>query len=191
MEDKTNDSENFNECYSIFMNEYDKKNDGYKKFKSLIIHKILPYGDRAYTLKKLKKLIINPAQFFLGNNLKGEVGMKTIIKGYLTIILLHETEHFLRLFDENNNVFPLTSRENEGGQLFIKYLLDVCSINHINSTQANDILDIDTWKDHEKLKKIFIGQLEDIEEEKEENFDEFFFVIISMIHYHFLLIDKK
>jgi hypothetical protein len=45
VEDKTNDSENFNECYSIFMNEYDKKNDGYKKFKSLIIHKILPYGD--------------------------------------------------------------------------------------------------------------------------------------------------
>ena len=100
--------------------------------------------------------------------------MKTIIKGYLTIILLHETEHFLRLFDENNNVFPFTPRENEGGQLFIKYLLDVCSINHINSTQANDILDIDSWKDHEKLKKIFRGQLEDIEEEKEENFDEFF-----------------
>ena len=45
VEDKTNDSENFNECYSIFMNEYDKKNDSYKKFKSLIIHKILPYGD--------------------------------------------------------------------------------------------------------------------------------------------------
>ena len=175
VKDKTNDSGNFKECYSIFMNEFDKKNDNYKEFKSLIIYKILPYGDRAYTLKKLRKLIINPVQFFLGNNLKEELDLKIMIKGYLTIILLLETEHFLPLLDKNNNVFPLTPREKEGSRLFIKYLLDVYSINHINLTQANNILDIDSWKDHEKLKKIFRGQLEDIEEEKGENFDEFLY----------------
>ena len=133
----------------------------------------MPYGDRAYTLRELKKLVINPVQFFLGNDLKEDSHIKIMLKGYIITILLHETEHFLQLLDKNKKVFPLTPREREGGKLFIKYLFDVYSINHINLEQANKILNIDTWKNHEELKKIFIGQLEDIGEEKGEHFDEF------------------
>ena len=170
---ESKDSENFNEVYSDFMNRYNKKNENYKKFIDLIIYKILPFGDRAYTLKELKKLVINPAQFFLGNDLKNDSDIRIILKGYIVIIFLHETEHFLRLIDKNKKVFPLTPRQKEGGRLFIKYLFDVYSINHINLEQANKILNIDTWKEHKELKKIFTGQLEDIEGEKGENIDEF------------------
>jgi len=170
---QSKDSENFMEVYFDFINYYDKKNENYKEFKDLIIYKILPYGDRAYTLKELKKFVINPVQFFLGNDLKEDSDVKKMLKGYTIIILLHETEHFLRLLDKNKKVFPLTPRQREGGRLFIKYLFDVYSINHINLEQANKILDIETWKDHKELKNIFIDQLEDVEKEKGENFDEF------------------
>ena len=170
---KTNDSENFDEVYSDFIKQYDKKNENYKEFKDLIIYKILPYGDRAYTLKELKKFVLNPVQFFLGNDLNEDLDIKQMLKGYTIIILLHETENFLRLLDKNKKVFPLTPRKREGGRLFIKYLFDVYSINHIDLEQANKILNIDTWEEHNELKKIFIGQLEDIEEEKGGNFNEF------------------
>ena len=170
---QSNDSEIFDEVYSDFMKQYEKKNENYQEFKDLIIYKILPYGDRAYTLKELKKFVINPALFFLGNDLKEDSDIKKMLKGYIMIILLHETEHFLRLLDKNKKVFPITPRQKEGGRLFIKYIFDVYSINHINLEQANKLLNILTWEDHNELKKIFLNQLEDIEEEKGENVDEF------------------
>ena len=174
---KIEGSEYFGEVYSNFIKTYDKKDDNFNDFKNLIIIKILPYGDRAYTVKNIKKIAINPVQFLIGNDLNESSNIKKILKGYLIIILLHETEHFLRLLESNviKNVFPSTPRQQEGGRLFIKYLLDVYSINHIDLEQADKILNIDTWGDHDKLKNIFYGQLEDIEKEKGENIDEFLF----------------
>jgi len=170
---KTDNSECFDKVYSDFIKQFDKRNENYKDFKDLIIYKILPYGDRAYTLKHLKKLAINPAQFFIGNDLQGDIDVKIMLKGYLIVILLHETEHFLRILDKEKKVFPITPRQREGGKLFIKYLFDVYSINHINKDQAEKILNIDNWKNHQELKTIFPDQLEEIEEEKGENFNEF------------------
>jgi len=172
---KSNDSEKLDEVYSDFIRQYDKKSENYKEFKDLIMIKILPYGYREYTLRELKKFVINPVQFFLGNDLKEDSHIKQMLKGYIITILLHETEQFLRLLDKNKKGFSFKPRQREGRKLFIKYLFDVYSINHINLEQANKILNIDTWKDHEELKKIFIDQLEDIEEEKGENFDEFLY----------------
>ena len=74
---------------------------------------------------------------------------------------------------KNKKVFPDTPKQKEGGKFFIKYLFDVYSFNHINLEQANKILNINNWKELTELKKIFIGQLEDSEEEKEENVDDF------------------
>ena len=172
-ENKTSDSECFSEVYSYFINQYDKANDDYQEFKDLITYKILPFGDRAYTFKKFKKIVINPVQFFLGNKLKVDLEMENILKGYLIVILLHETEHFLRTLGKKKNISLFTPRQREGGKLFIKYLFDVYSINHINKEQADKILDLKTWNDHKGLKKIFISQLEEIEEERGENFNEF------------------
>ena len=172
-ENKTSDSECFSEVYSYFINQYDKANDDYQEFKDLITYKILPFGDRAYTFKKFKKIVINPVQFFLGNKLKVDLEMENILKGYLIVILLHETEHFLRTLGKKKNISLFTPRQREGGKLFIKYLFDVYSINHINKEQADKILDLKTWNDHKGLKKIFISQLEKIEEERGENFNEF------------------
>ena len=121
-------------------------------------------------MRFLKKIVINPVQFFLGKEIKEENDIITILKGYLIVILLHEIEHFLRLLDNSKNVLPRTPRDGEGGRMFIKYIFGVPSINHINSNQAKLILNNDTWKDHENLKKIFIGQLEDFDE---ENIDDF------------------
>ena len=168
--DKSKDSECFEEIYLNFLKEYDKKNENYQEFKNLIILKILPSGDRAYTMKYFKKIIINPAQFFLGKEIEKGFDIKMILKGYLIVILLHETEHFFRLLDKNKKVFPLTPREKEGGRMFIKYLFDVQTINHINEEQAKFIFDNEIWKDHKKLKKIFFGQLEDIEEDNINDF---------------------
>ena len=170
---KTDNSECFDKVYSDFIKQFDKRNENYKDFKDLIIYKILPYGDRTYTLKHLKKLAINPAQFFIGNDLQGDIDVKIMLKGYLIVILLHETEHFLSILDNEKKVFPITPRQREGGKLFIKYLFDVYSINHINKDQAEKILNIDNWKNHQELKTIFTDQLEEIEEEKGENFNEF------------------
>lgn len=118
----------------------------------------------------MKKIVINPAQFLLGKEIKDESNIKKILKGYLMVILLHETEHFFRILDESSNVNPYTPRDREGGRMFIKYLFGVLSINHINLQQANSIFCNDTWKDHKLLKNIFSEQLEDIEE---DNIDEF------------------
>lgn len=170
----SDDFECFRDIYNNFLEQYDNKEDGYKKFKNLFILKILPYGDRAYTINPLKKIAINPAQFFLGKDIiKDENEIKTILKGYFMIVLLHETAHFLRLFYKNNNnnkVFEHTPRGKEGGEMFIKYLFGVRSINHINKTQAENILNYNNWKDHDKIKNIFKGQLED---SIENNINEF------------------
>ena len=163
--EKSKDSENFSDIYFNFIQKYDKKEDNYNEFKKLIILKILTNGDRAYTLKIFKKIIINPSQFYIGEDIKEEINIKAIIKGYLMVILLHETEHFFRAFDNSKNYFPKTPREKEGGRMFIKYIFDVQSINHINFEQANKIFCEDIWKSHEEVKKIFSGQLEDVDEE--------------------------
>ena len=165
--------EYFGEVYSNFMKIYDKKEDGFKDFKNLLIIKNLPYGDRSFILKYIKKIVINPVQFLIGSDLNESSSIKIILKGYLIIILLHETEHFLCLL--GSNVIKNAQRHQKGKRLFIKYLLDVYSINHINLEQANEILNIDTWRDHDKLKKVFHGQLEDIEKEKGEYIEEFLF----------------
>ena len=157
--EKINNSEYFGDIYSKFLEDYDKKNDGYKNFKNLIIIKILSNGDRAYTL--LKKIIINPAQFLIGKDIKKDMDIKLILKGYLIVILLHEIEHFFRLLDKNNKVF----RKIEEGKMFMKYLFGVQSINHINKEHANEIFNLDNWKYHDKIKKIFTEQFEDSEEE--------------------------
>ena len=163
--EKSKDSENFSDIYFNFIQKYDKKEDNYNEFKKLIILKILTNGDRAYTLKIFKKIIINPSQFYIGEDIKEEINIKAILKGYLMVILLHETEHFFRAFDNSKNYFPKTPREKEGRRMFIKYIFDVQSINHINFEQANKIFCEDIWKSHEEVKKIFSGQLEDVDEE--------------------------
>ena len=163
--EKSANSECFMNAYVNFMNKYNKKSDNYNGFKGLIIFKILQNGDRAYTMRHLKKIIINPVQFFFGKDIIYEVNIKTILKGYLMFILLDETEHFLRALDEGNNVRPQTPKEKEGGRMFIKYLFGVQSINHINLEQTNKIFNKEIWKNHEILKTIFNGQLEDVEEE--------------------------
>ena len=167
---KSKDSENFSNAYSEFLKQYDKKSNDYNEFKNLIFLKILPSGDRAYTLRHFKKIIINPVQFFLGEEIKDEINIKKILKGYLMVILLHETEHFLRALDKSNNVFPRTPRNREGGRMFIKYIFGVLSINHINLDQANSIFRNDNWNGKGNLKTIFKEQLEDIEE---DNINEF------------------
>ena len=170
---KIDNSECFDKLYSDFINQYDKKNENYKDFKDLIVYKILPYGDRAYTLKQLKKLVINPVQFFLGNDLKETLDVKIMLRGYLIVILLYETEHLLGLLDKQKKISTLKPKQREGGKLFLKYLFDVYTINHINKDQANQILNIDNWKVHKKLRVIFTDQLEEIEQEKGGNFNEF------------------
>jgi hypothetical protein len=97
-------------------------------------------------------------------NEKNEDKIKLILKGYLMVIILHETEHYFRLLNKNKKVSDFTPREQEGGRLFIKYLFGVYSINHINETQANLILNIENWSDHQKIKNIFSEQIEDYEE---------------------------
>ena len=165
-EKEEKNSECFKDIYLNFLNDYDKKDENFKTFKDLIILKILPGGDRAYTLRYLKKIVINPAQFFLGKEFNDNNDNKIIfiLKGYLMVILLHETEHYFRLLNKNKKVFDFTPRENEGGRLFIKYLFGVYTINHIDEKQANLILNIENWSDHQKIKNIFSGQIEDYEE---------------------------
>ena len=155
------DSECFEKVYNIFLKEYDKSD--FKEFKNLILIKTLSKGDRACVLTHLKRYVINPSQLFIGTEISSnEHEIEDILKGYLIAILLYETEHFLRLLDEGNkNVKAKTPRNKEGGRLFIKYLFGVESISHINDKQAKDILNLDNWKDHEKIKSIFKGQVEE------------------------------
>ena len=162
---KTEDSECFEGVYSDFLNKYDKIDENYKEFKDLLILKILPSEDRAYTVRELEKIVINPSQFFLGNNIDEKVDIKMILKGYLMVILLHETQHFFRIYNKTYKSFSAdTPKSKEGGKYFIKYLFDVLTINHIDLTQSQQIFDEKNWEDSKKLKAIFSGQLEDYEE---------------------------
>ena len=120
-------------------------------------------------MRHLNKIVINPVQFLIGEEID-ELNIKTILKGYLIVILLHETEHFFRVWDKSKSVFPHTPKDKEGGRMFIKYLFGVLSINHINLEQAITIFNYNTWKNHNQLKKIFSGQLEDIEEDNINDF---------------------
>ena len=168
--EKSEESECFDEIYKKFLLDFNNKKENFMEFKKLIIIKILTCGDRAYTIGNIKKIVINPAQFFFGKFVKDNNNIKIILRGYLLVILLQETEYFFRLLDTNEKVFNNTPREKEGGRLFFKYLFDVESINHINLTQAKSILTFDIWKDHKILKNIFTQQLEDIDENNNKNF---------------------
>ena len=54
----------------------------------------------------IKKIVISPTLFFLGKDIKKDQDeIKAILKGYLMIILLQETEHFYRLLDKDNKVY--------------------------------------------------------------------------------------
>ena len=161
--EKSQDSEYFDDIYSKFLKNYYKKNENFKEMKNLIILKILSFGDRSYTISALKKIAINPVQFYLGKEINKE-DMKIILKGYILVILLHEIEHFFRLLKESDKIFKDTPREKEGGRLFIKYLFGVETINHINVFHAKNILNKANWKDSKNLKNIFKEQLEDIDE---------------------------
>ena len=157
---KIKDSECFENAYNNFITKYNKP--GYNDFKNLIIIKILTKGTRACVLPPLKKYIINPSQLYIGANINNNDEIKEILKGYLLVILLHETEHFLRTWDEENkNVFASTPREREGGRLFIKHIFGLESINRINCEQAEKILNLNNWKNHEIIKSIFENQKEE------------------------------
>lgn len=157
--DKTEDSECFKEIYDNFLNKYDNNNDNYKRFKNIIIIKILSKGTRACVIKQLKRIIINPSQFYISENINSN-DMKIILKGYFIVILLYEIEHYFRLLDDKKSVMENTPREKEGGRLFIKYLFGVESIGHINLEQAKNLLELKNWKNIDKIKSIFKNQKE-------------------------------
>ena len=151
------------EIYEKFLKKYNRNYEKFKDFKELIIIKTLSKGDRAYVIPKLKKYVINPSQFLVGNKIKEyKTQIKTILKGYLIVILLHETEHFLRLLNEKNVVSNNTPRKKEGGELFIKYLFGVKTISNISFNQAERIIDLENWNNPEKIKNIFKDQQEEV-----------------------------
>ena len=158
IKNKDENSECFKEMYEKFINIYDNKNDNYKKFKNLFIIKILSKCYRACLYIQLKKIIINPSQFFFPEDLKNnEDQFIEILKSYLIIILLHEIEHFLRLLS-NKELYIDTPRGKEGGKLFTKYLFGIEKINRINSNQAKTIMSIKEWKNPKTIQALFIGQ---------------------------------
>ena len=162
LDSKIEGSECFEYAYKNFLKKYNKQN--FEDFKNLIIIKTLSKGTRACILTELKKYIINARQLYIGADINGQNSeIKEILEGYLIVILLHETEHFLRLLDEGNNknVRISTPKSKEGGRLFIKYIFGVESISRISQEQAKIILNLDNWKDHKKIKSIFEGQLEE------------------------------
>ena len=126
--------------------------------KNLFIIKILSKCYRACLYIRLKKIIINPSQFFFPEDLKNnEDQFIEILKSYLIIILLHEIEHFLRLLS-NKELYIDTPRGKEGGKLFTKYLFGIEKINRINSNQAKTIMSIKEWKNPKTIQALFKGQ---------------------------------
>ena len=150
-------SESIKEMYDKFLNLYDKEGDNYKDFKKLFIIKILSKSDRVCLFPELKKIIINPSQFYFSKELN-DSEIEVILKLYLLIILLYETEHFLILLQDE--IFYVDTPR--GDKLFIKYLFGVEIINNIDVSQATKILSIEEWKNHETIKSIFIGQKDSV-----------------------------
>ena len=162
LDSKIEGSECFEYAYKNFLKKYNKQN--FEDFKNLIIIKTLSKGTRACILTEFKIYIINARQLYIGADINEQNSeLKEILEGYLIVILLHETEHFLRLLDEGNNknVRISTPKSKERGRLFIKYIFGVESISRISQEQAKIILNLDNWKDHKKIKSIFEGQLEE------------------------------
>ena len=162
LDSKIEGSECFEYAYKNFLKKYNKQN--FLDFKNLIIIKTLSKGTRACILTEFKIYIINARQLYIGADINEQNSeLKEILEGYLIVILLQETEQFLRLLDEGNNknVRISTPKSKEGGRLFIKYIFGVESISRISQEQAKIILNLDNWKDHKKIKSIFEGQLEE------------------------------
>lgn len=108
----------------------------------------------------MKKIAINPSQFYFPINLNNnEYNFKEILKGYLIVVFLHEIKHFLRLFNDENYYIDIP-RGKEGGKLFIKYLFGIEIINRINYDEVHILMSIESWKDSEKIKNLFINQKE-------------------------------
>ena len=162
LDSKIEGSECFEYAYKNFLKKYNKQN--FEDFKNLIIIKTLSKGTRTCILTELNKYIINARQLYIGADINEQNSeLKEILEGYLIVILLQETEQFLRLLDEGNNknVRISTPKSKEGGRLFIKYIFGVESISRISQEQAKVFLNLDNWKDHKKIKSIFEGQLEE------------------------------
>ena len=162
LDSKIEGSECFEYAYKNFLKKYNKQN--FEDFKNLIIIKALSKGTRACIVTELNKYIINARQLYIGADINEQNSeLKEILEGYLIVILLQETEQFLRLLDEGNNknVRISTPKSKEGGRLFIKYIFGVESISRISQEQAKVFLNLDNWKDHKKIKSIFEGQLEE------------------------------
>lgn len=105
--DKTKNSKCFKEIYYNFLFKYDKKDDNYNKFKNIIIVKILSKGTRACVIKRLKKILVNPSQFYIPDNINNN-DLKIILKGYFLIILLCEIEHYFVYMIIKNLLWKIT-----------------------------------------------------------------------------------
>ena len=151
-------SECFKSTYDKFIEKYIRNYEDFQDFKELIIIKTLSKGDKSYMISKLKKYIINPSQFFIGNKIKdNKTQIKIILKGYLIVILLHGTEYFLGTLNENKVASNKTPIKNEEGQLFLKYLFGIESISSISFEQAKRILNKENWNNPDEIKNIFKG----------------------------------
>ena len=74
--------------------------------------------------------------------------------------LVHETAHYIKRFSKDGiSIDSLRTIEEdnlfEGGKIFLQYLFNKPAINLISVEQAKSLVDINIWKDANKLKKIF------------------------------------
>ena len=134
------------EYYDEFCNSIAKLN----YFNRFIIM-ALPEEIKGFTFRFLK-IFLNHQ----GINLKysDETNKKTLLKAYLVLVIIHELNHFIkRYFNEQNpnSLFntPIIKGSNvrgEGGKQLIKLLFGDEFINkHLNVEQAKYILDVDNW----------------------------------------------
>ena len=111
----------------------------------------LPEEIKGFTFRFLK-IFLNHQRI----NLKysDETNKKTLLKVYLVFVIIHELNHFIkRYFNEQNpnSLFntPIIKGSNdrgEGGKQLIKLLFGDEFINkHLNVEQAKYILDVDNW----------------------------------------------
>lgn len=161
---------NLGKAYEEFIQKYEK--GGQEWINNLIIFKDLPKGKRAF-VNEIPKIFLNTLFIQVINepkkdkkNTKHNEDFKTIMSAYLIIILIHEIIHLLKFIKEKlvnkqyNSIldFPSTPKGQEGGKVFIKYLFQVPMVSEININQAEEILDINNWKNINNLYGIFSKQ---------------------------------
>ena len=74
--------------------------------------------------------------------------------------MVHETAHYIKRFSKDGTpieVLRTIEEDNlhEGGKILFQYLFNKPEIDLISVEQAKSLLDIDIWKDGNKLRKIF------------------------------------